>query len=807
MNGRAGYTPSPFPLALLLVLLLHLVSCSGCLKSSSPKRNGQVTGDVSDVVHVYRDLWGVPHIFADTTGDLLYGQGFVHAQERLFQLDAERRIASGTLSEILGEKTLPVDRLFRILGLKGLAEEIYSRLDGESKYFVDRYVDGVNRYMEVADSLPVEFRLLGFRPERYRADDVILNGLLKSFGLSQWLEKFAYYTVLAKAGPAYFEEINPFHEGPWELEIISPRAVLEDGLPLRDLANLFDAVSSLSSFPVSGGSNSWVISGGKSSDGFPYLANDPHLPLSAPSVWFENHLVSPEISVYGFSFPGTPFVIIGFNKEVAWGLTNVMLDDVDFFFEKEVRKGETYRYRGRDLSFEKRVEKIRIKGKKVQSLEVLRTVHGPVIGGIFPGIDKPFSLRWTAQDATGKHIRSLFLLNGAKSPEDIRKALSYFELSAQNVLFATRVGDIGYQLAGKIPMRKKNHPPLPVPGDTGEFDWLGYHPFDENPSVLNPPSGFLATANFPPLPRGNGLYISSVYEPPARGKRIIEVLSKKDSLSPGDLKSLQNDVLSLPAEKTVPLILKAVSTRRSIDASYRRALTILSNWDLRMSPDSCGAAIFSVFYEMLLDRVFMDELGKEGLRIFKQTVRVPTVSLDHLLFEKPDSMWFDDGRTPEKENREQIVAETFEEALSYLKDRLGENPDGWAWGKLHRISMRHPFGEKWYLKRFFNIGPEPVGGDSRTVFKTEFPHGLDFSVLVGPSLRMVVSPGKTDEAVVVLSTGQSGHFYEKHYRDQLDLWLQGRYRNVILDRGDIEEHFSHHLWISPPDKQEKSPME
>ncbi len=226
---------------------------------------------------------------------------------------------------------------------------------------------------------------------------------------------------------------------------------------------------------------------------------------------------------------------------------------------------------------------------------------------------------------------------------------------------------------------------------------------------------------------------------------------------------------------------------------------MLRDWDLKMSEDSLGATIFSVFYEMLIDRVFLDELGEEGLKVFKQTLRVPAVSLDHLLFENPGSVWFDDVTTTERETREQIVADTFKETVAFLKKRLGENPSGWRWGALHRIIMRHPFGEKWYLKKLFNIGPEPVGGDGRTVFKTEFPHGLDFSALVGPSLRMVVSPSKTDDAAVVISTGQSGHFYEKHYRDQTKLWLEGRYRKAIVNTGEVKEHFSHHLLIEPSD--------
>ena len=280
---------------------------------------------------------------------------------------------------------------------------------------------------------------------------------------------------------------------------------------------------------------------------------------------------------------------------------------------------------------------------------------------------------------------------------------------------------------------------------------------------------------------------------------IIETLSKKEKVSLRDLENLQNNTFSQPAKNLVPLILDVAGDNLKGGPSYRRALELLRTWDMNMRADSSAASILSVFYELLIDRVFSDELGDDGLTLFKRTTRVPTLSLDHLLFRLPESIWFDDLRTPEQEDRNRIVAETFRNTISYLKETLGENPDGWEWGKLHRVSMRHPFGEKWYLRKFFTIGPEPVGGDGRTVFKAEFPHGLDFSPIVGPSMRMLVSPVKPDDARVVISTGQSGHFYEKHYSDQTVLWLKGRYRKVDFTRNEKIQTYLH-MWISPGDR-------
>ncbi len=385
-------------------------------------------------MNIYRDPWGVPHIYADTIEDLLFAQGFVHAQERLFQMDAERRIASGRLSEVLGEKALPIDTLFRTVGLAKTAREIYANMDEQAKRFVDRYTHGINRFIETADTYPVEFRLLRYTPDTFGGSDVILGALLKSFGLSQWLDKLAYHAVVTKAGALHFRDLNPYGLDFWEIEVMPSHPDKADHLFPGGLASILEASLTLPFFPGTGGSNAWVVSASKSAEGIPYLANDPHLPLSAPSVWFENHLVCPGLNVYGYSFPGAPFVILGFNENVAWGFTNVMIDDVDFFIEKE-GEGETYVYRGQELSFKKRKEVIRIKGREQLVLEVTESVHGPLLGNIFPGLARGFAFRWAAQDATGDHIKSLYLLNRAKTAADVREALSYFLMIRFHILF------------------------------------------------------------------------------------------------------------------------------------------------------------------------------------------------------------------------------------------------------------------------------------------------------------------------------------------------------------------------------------
>ncbi len=776
---------------------LLLVQCSSIFRSSLPKREGAVIGRVEAPVHIYRDRWGVVHIVAENMGDLIYSQGYVHAQERLFQMDTERRLASGRLSEIYGGDALPIDRFFRSLAFVEKAEEMYLQLAPDLKILVDRYVAGVNDAMKAMKKPPPEARILFYKPEPFTGKDIMLLSLLKGFGLAQWLEELAYYTVLAKAGEKLFRDINPYGKDIYGISILREGTVPRlSKNSLSKLRNILDVVLSFPFFPISGGSNSWVISGSRVDDGKPYLFNDPHLPLTAPSVWFENHLVSPELDVYGFSFPGAPFVIIGFNRYVAWGFTNVMMDDLDLYLEKISSDG-TYRHGVKKLNVESKESTIPVRGGTEESLILRKTVHGPIMTPIFSGIDGEFAVRWTGFDATGDHLRSFLLLNSAKSVSDVVKALSYFQFPAQNVVFATADGHIGYVLAGRIPVREKNHPPIPVPGETGKYDWKGYLPFRENPRTIDPPEGFIVTANFPPLPPGSKPYISSVYEPPARGKRIISFLESKEKFSLDELIDLQTDTKMAGAEREVALFLKLLEGTEPKNPLWSEALKQLEKWNGDFSVDSIGATIFEVLYEEVLKNTFGDELGPDGYRIFSRTLRVPVLSLTRLMFDKPDSRWFDDVNTRDRrETIEDVVKKSFAETIDFLREKFGDDLSSWKWGELHRVVMRHPFGKKWYFRKFFNIGPAKAPGSGRTVWKMEFAHGSDFTAAVGPSFRLVVSPAQADRARVVITTGQSGYYFEEHYRDQFPLWLKGEYRNVTLDI-DERSNFTNHLAIVP----------
>jgi penicillin amidase len=543
----------------------------------------------------------------------------------------------------------------------------------------------------------------------------------------------------------------------------------------------------------SSGSNAWAVSGRKSATGRPILANDPHMVLSCPSVWYEVHLTAPGVDVYGVSFPGAPGVVIGHNPKIAWGFTNAMLDDADFFVEKV--DGDRVMYRKKWVPLGSRTETIRVKDKKEETVTVRETPHGPILSPVQPGISAALSFRWVGYDG-GDPVGVLYALNRAGNREEFLSAVSGFAHPAQNVVYADAEGTIGVVLAGRIPVRKGGATLLPVPGDSGEWDWKGYVPFSGNPRVWNPPEQFVAAANFPPAGREFGHYLSRIYEPADRMRRIRQQLRSEEKFAVEAFERLQADVLLRDAAKAVSLAIQVAKKREAEAPAFREAAKILEEWDLAAGADSRGALLYEVFCEKLIENVYRAELGDDLFEEFTRSSRLAWNAMDRVI-ERGDSLFFLNAATGRKDSLEDVAARSLIAAMSFLKDRLGSVSSTWSWGRLHRVTFEHPFGKKRYLQRWFNVGPFAVGGDGRTVFKEEFRHGTGFRVLVGPAMRQVVPLGFRPMARSVITTGASGHFFERHYRDQSSLWLAGKSHPAWTDRGDIDANAEARLTLTP----------
>ncbi|MBI5576896.1 MAG: penicillin acylase family protein [Deltaproteobacteria bacterium] len=782
--------------ALSLAAAVFLCSCSSFFQGSVPQRDGALAvPGLSAPVEIVRDRYGIPHITARNDRDLYFAQGFVHAQDRLFQMDTERRLARGELAEIFGEKALPADRLFRHLGFGARASALFASWPAKTQEIVRAYCEGVNASMAAVRAWPVEFRILGTAPRRFSPEDVAAGILLKSFGLAQWAEEASLYKMSLRLPPAKFEELLPRVPGdsPVMETSFGPAAAMRPEPPEILPEGLASLRETLGEIPRCGGSNAWAVSGRKSATGSPILAGDPHLMLPCPSLWYEVHLAAPGVDVYGVSFPGAPGVVIGHNPKIAWGFTNAMLDDADFFVEKV--DGESVMYRKKWVAIARRVEKIRIKDGKEEIVTVRETPHGPILSPILPGISAALSFRWIGYDG-GDLVGSLYALNRARNREEFLAAVSGFPHPAQNIVYADTAGNIGAVTAGRIPVRKGGSRLLPVPGDSGEWDWKGYVPFSENPKTWNPPEGFVAAANFPPAGKKYRHYLSRLYEPPDRGKRIEGLLRSKEKFTPEAFERMQSDVLLPEAADVVALAIQVAKKREAESPAFREAAMILSEWDLAAGTDSRGALLYEVFYEKLVESVFRGGLGADLYEDFSRSSRLAWNAMDRVI-ERGDSAFLENTAASRKDSLEDAVARALLSAMNFLKEKLGGARSTWMWGRLHRVTFEHPFGKSKYLERWFNIGPLPVPGDGRTVFKQEFRRGTDFSVVVGPSMRQVVPLGFRASARSVVTTGASGHFFERHYRDQNPLWLAGKTHPAWTDRGEIDANAEARLMLTP----------
>ena len=816
MRGGRGRGRAVRAAALLLPAALLLASCSAVFQSSVPQRSGTLSlPGLLAPVEIVRDSYGIPHITAQNDHDLYFAQGFVHAQDRLFQMEMERRLARGELAELFGPQLLPADRLFRHLGFSARAPGLIASWPRTSRDIVEAYCAGVNAAVGSLSALPVEMRLLGIRPRPFTAEDVAAAGLLKSFGLAQWSDEATLYRASQRLSPEMLAALLPrvppdapavaplFRAAAGNAatrEAVVPRVAGSDVLPevlLEGLASLRETGMVL---PRAGGSNAWAVSGEKSATGLPILAGDPHLLLPCPSLWYENHLVAPGVDVYGVSFPGTPCVVIGHNPQIAWGLTNTMLDDADFFVERI--DGDRVMHRNRWVPLVRRAETIRVKGRKDESLTVLETPHGPVLSPVLPGVSQALSLRWIGYDG-GDLVGAIHRLDRARTREEFLEAVSGYPHPAQNIVYADRAGNIGAVTAGWIPVRKGGSGLLPVPGDTGEWEWRGTVPFRENPQVWNPPEGFVAAANFPPAGPSYRHYVSRLYEPSDRGKRILRLLAEGTRFTAEDFGRMQADVRRDEADPMRTLALRAARRGEAGSWGFREAARLLSGWDLEVGADSPGAALYEVFCEKMIENVFRDPLGAELFEEATRSSRLLWNAMDRAVAEG-DSPFFGNAATGRKETLDELAERSLRDALSLLQYRLGNVPATWRWGRLHQVAFEHPFGKKRYLRRWFSIGPNPMPGDGRTVLKAEFPPGTDFSVLVGPSMRQVVPLGFRPKARSVITTGQSGHFFEPHYDDQSALWLAGKTRPAWTDPDDIEANAQARLRLLPREAEVRS---
>ncbi|HEY0512806.1 MAG TPA: penicillin acylase family protein [Thermoanaerobaculia bacterium] len=788
-------------LGLLVLVVVLAAAGTWMVRRAWPQTAGTIVAPgLSAPVEVVRDRWGVPGLYAANEHDLFFAQGFVHAQDRLWQMEFNRRVGAGELSTLFGAATLSADRSLRVLGIRQAAEADWRALSPETRAILQAYADGVNAFIAShRGRLPVEFTLLGVSPAPWTPVDSLAWSKMIAFSLGQnQTQELMRARLTAKVGPDGVRQLMPPFPGQDRQPLIVPPGAGGYGAARRaELEKAGHLLAELLTRPLVGvGSNNWVVHGSRTATGKPMLANDTHLELDMPSVWYENGLHAGRFDVSGFSFPGLPMVLIGHNRRIAWGISSMCGDSEDLFVEqlndrRQVQTGDGWR--------DARIvhESIPVKGGKPASFDVVVTAHGPVINEGFElkGLP-PLALRWTALDP-GRTLDALTGINLAADWPAFRTALSLWQAPTLNFVYADVDGNIGYQGAGAIPVRAPGQQGLaPVPAGGPERDWRGFIPFDRMPSLLNPAAGFIVTANNKVVADSYPYPISWDYADPYRAQRITALLAANPHVTLEDMKRIQSDVTSQAAADLRPYLL-AIKPGNPLQ---QRALEQVRQWDLRFTPESPGATIYFAWYSALLPDVYGDELGDDLMADFRTTAANQTPRLTEMMAD-PHNPWFDDKRTPGKvETRDDIVRRALGEAVALLSKRLGDDPAQWQWGKLHTILFTHqPFGNSGIgpLVSLFNGKAVTAGGEGFTVSATAADFTRPFVSMYGSTQRLIVDLGDLSRSLVVNSTGQSGLLFHRHREDQIPLWRDHRYRPMLYGRDAVEKAAEERLTLRP----------
>ncbi len=795
-------------LVLLLVLIAGYFVVQYQIKLAWPQDSGELRlPGLHSQVTVIRDPRGIPHIYARDSHDLFMAQGYVQAQDRFWQMEFWRRIGTGRLSEIFGKSSLDQDRFLRTVGVKRSAELSWQMLDAETQAALQAYADGVNAYIEQnIDRLPLEFRVLGltgvhFKPEPWTPINTLTWTTMMSYDLGgNYRSELTRAQLLARYGEQWMRELTAYPYAS-DRPLILPDFVSWDQI---DFASVMQAPESLVLGSGEGiGSNNWVVSGSKTDTGLPLLANDPHLSIQMPSIWYENGLHCVQITadcpynVVGFSFASSPGVVIGHNDAIAWGVTNAYPDVQDLYVEKiNPQNPNQYEVDGKWLDMEIIQDEIKVAGQdEPLPLTIRRTIHGPIINDVAYGTEsdwaygwQPLALRWTALE--GNRVpQAILMLDRAQNWQEFRSALHYWDAPSQNFVYADVEGNIGYQMPGRVPVRAHSDGLLPVPGWDSTYAWRSYVPFEALPMAFNPPQGFIVTANnrvvaadYPYLGRHEGA-------PGFRAQRITEMLASKNVLTVADMRMIQGDNANLLARDLVPLLQNVPLDRPAVAA----ARDLLLSWDYQEDMDSAAALFFEAFWYELPDKLFADELGDMARRD-RELVRE--------LARDPNSHWWDNIHTLDVETRDQIFAQALNDAYDLVVKMQGKDMRKWRWGAVHTATFRNQtlgMSGIGLVERIFNRGPYETAGGAAIVNATSWTTDPDhlFQVRALPSMRMIVDLADLNRSLTTNTTGQSGHPYHPHYADQIDQWRLIQYAPMFWDRAQLEAKAEGTLILSP----------
>ena len=773
---------------------------------------------LNNTVDIHWDEFGVPHIYSNDEQDLYYALGYVHAQDRLWQMTLSQIAAEGRFAEFFGEDLVDLDKYQRTLGIWKTAVQIEKHeLSEQERSVMQAYADGVNTFIEKnGNKLPIEFALTGIQPIKWNPIRSIAITRLMAWELNMsWWTEVMYGYLQGKLPPEQFEQLQLRFpkDAPTTLNDEESAKLTASLMPM-----LRQEIKKRELLEMEGthvGSNAWVVDGSKTNTGYPLLGGDPHLGLDMPGKWYEVHLSLNGKNVSGATLAGVPGIVIGQNDEMAWSFTNIMADDTDFFLEKTdpldrgryvtdslSQDSATY------MSFGKVREVIKVKNGDDVSLEIRYTKHGPVISDIYPEsglIDgQVIAMRWTGHDLSNE-FRTLYQINWANTFQDFKDALTHFAVPGQNFMYGDKEGNIAMFSTAKLPIRTGDKVALRK-GWNPEEDWLGYIPFHEMPSIINPEKGWIANANNKITSDSYDHYLATFWEPPSRIERIVEVLESNEKLTPEIFANLQNDTYSKHAATLTPIILDAIKKQNVYN--FDNAVSYLENWDYKYSNNATAASIFDVFFLNLTKNTLLDDLGDEVYRNFLHHENVPIRTMSTLMMQDSATVdtnafsFFDNINTQEIESKSDIILKSMQDAILFLSDSLGPQSEDWRWEQLHTLTLRPPlFAQaaedpsapstlKLIVNNLLSKGPYEIDGHGMSVDNGQYNWLKPYEMVLGPSIRRIVDLSNLSSVQTITPTGQSGSPFSEHFGDQTEMWLNGQYRiffqdSTLFEKSDI----------------------
>ena len=761
-------------------------------RASLPVLDGAISAPgLAARVEILRDAHGVPHIRAQSIADALFAQGYVTAQDRLWQMDLSRRNAEGELSEIFGDRTLRMDIESRTLGFPQVAGRALADLSPDEHRLLNSYARGVNAFIEShRDRLPLEFVMLRYQPRPWREIDSVAVALNLATALNQtWQSDLMREHIAAMLGKELLPDVFPDHSA---LDVpvadVAPSATRSPKTAGANPGNLASPDSPLAKahlpaameYPSGMGSNNWIVNGSHTKSGKPLLANDPHLGHSIPSIWYMVHLKAPGLNVTGVSLPGLPLVLIGHNEHIAWGMTNTGPDVQDLYIESfNLRDPTKYLHNGQWVNAEARDEVIKVHNQRDYHFTVMVTRHGPVIS--HDG-NRDLALQWTLLSPHA--VRLPFLhIDQASNWQEFTAALRNFNVPMQNFVYADAEGNIGYYAAGLVPIRKQGNGAVPVPGSTDDYDWTGFIPFDALPHSFNPPSGMIATANGRIVPDNYPYFITARWDPSFRTARIFQLLREGGNFTSSDMLRIQTDILSFEDEWLAKQLLAAAGKQPPSSPDAQFALNVLKGWDGEARADSAATLVLEVTRQALLARILKPKLGKDlsGYRWPMSTIFLQNVLEQNL------TRWLPPGDS----DFNMTLMKSLDEGVRQIPSLVhSQNHAAWKWGDTIPLTFHHPMsGGLPFLGRWLDVGPFPQAGTGTTVKQT--------TPRLGPSMRMVVDFSDLDQSMQNITLGESGQVFSPYYRDQFAAWYGGQSLPMLFSDAAVEKGAAHKLVLEP----------